>query len=83
MHTHTHTHTSETVIVVQLLSHVLLCVTPWTVETVILSDSQVSLSLQEKLWIKNEEVWNFPGGPVPKAICSQCRGPEFDPWSGN
>ena len=25
----------------------------------------------------------FPGGPVAKTPCSQCRGPEFDPWSGN
>ena len=27
--------------------------------------------------------WDFPGGPVGKAPCSQCRGPRFDPWSGN
>ena len=25
----------------------------------------------------------FPGGPVPKAPCSQSRGLGFDPWSGN
>ena len=24
--------------------------------------------------------WDFPGGPVAKTLCSQCRGP---PWSGN
>ena len=24
-----------------------------------------------------------PGGPLGKIPCSQCRGPEFDPWSGN
>ena len=23
--------------------------------------------------------WDFDGGPVPKTLCSQCRGPEFDP----
>ena len=26
---------------------------------------------------------DFPGGPGGKAPCSQCRGPRFDPWSGN
>ena len=26
---------------------------------------------------------DFPGGPVAKTACSQCRGPEFDPWLGN
>ena len=23
--------------------------------------------------------WDFPGGPVAKTLCSQCRGPGFDP----
>ena len=26
---------------------------------------------------------DFPGGPVAKAPCSQCRGPGFNPWSWN
>ena len=26
---------------------------------------------------------DFPGGPVAKTLCSQCRGTRFDPWSGN
>jgi len=26
---------------------------------------------------------DFPGGAVAKTLCSQGRGPEFDPWSGN
>ena len=26
---------------------------------------------------------DFPGGPVVKTPCSQCRGHGFDPWSGN
>ena len=26
---------------------------------------------------------DFPGGPVGKTLHSQCRGPGFDPWSGN
>ena len=27
--------------------------------------------------------WDFPGGPVARTPCSQCRGPGLDPWSGN
>ena len=26
---------------------------------------------------------DFPGGPVAKPPCSQCKGPGFDPWLGN
>ena len=25
---------------------------------------------------------DFPGGPAVKTLCSQCRGPRFDPWLG-
>lgn len=28
-------------------------------------------------------LWDFPGGPVPKSLQSQCRGSRFNPWSGN
>ena len=27
--------------------------------------------------------WDFPGGPVVKTSCIQCRGHGFNPWSGN
>ena len=30
-----------------------------------------------------DEARDFPGGPVDKTPCSQCRGPSFIPWSGN
>ena len=33
--------------------------------------------------IKKMPPRGFPGGPVAKMLCSQCRGPEFDPWSSN
>ena len=26
---------------------------------------------------------DFPGGPAAKTLCSQCRGPRFNPWSAN
>ena len=32
---------------------------------------------------KKKRYKDFPGGPVGKTPCSQCRGPGFDPWSGN
>ena len=32
--------------------------------------------------LKNVQ-WDFPGGLVGKTSHSQCRGPGFDPWSGN
>ena len=28
-------------------------------------------------------MWELPGGPVAKTLCSQCKRPGFDPWSGN
>ena len=33
--------------------------------------------------IKKGRGWDFPGGPAVKTLCSQCRGPRFNPWSGN
>ena len=30
-----------------------------------------------------KEVRDFPIGTVVKSPCSQCRGPGFNPWSGN
>ena len=32
---------------------------------------------------KHRKVWDFPGGPVGKTLPSQCKGPRFDPRSGN
>ena len=32
---------------------------------------------------QNLNIGNFPGGPVTGTLCSQCRGPGLDPWSGN
>ena len=29
------------------------------------------------------QCWDFPSVPVAKTLHSQCRGPGFDPWSGN
>ena len=26
---------------------------------------------------------DFPSRPVAETLCSQCRGPRSDPWSGN
>ena len=45
-------------------------------------------SIPTKLPFKNRvkkaiEIRDFPGGPVAKILCSQCRGPRFNPWSEN
>ena len=32
---------------------------------------------------KNKNQRDFPGGTVDKTLCSHCKGPGFDPWSGN
>ena len=42
-----------------------------------------NIMLNEKSQLKRTTYWDFPGGPVSKTLCSQCRGPKFDPWSGN
>ena len=31
----------------------------------------------------NLPVGDFPGGPVAKTLCSQCKGLRFKPWSGS
>ena len=33
--------------------------------------------------IKNNSQRDFPGGPVVKTLCCQCRGHGFSPWFGN
>ena len=32
---------------------------------------------------KKYPIRGLPGGPVAKTLHSHCRGPGFDPWSGN
>ena len=32
---------------------------------------------------KEKRIRDSLGGPVVKTPCSQCRGPRFNPWSGN
>ena len=34
-------------------------------------------------FIRSCQTGDFPGGPVGKTLCSQCRGPRFDTWSRN
>ena len=35
------------------------------------------------VWVTKKASEDFPGGPVAKILSSQCRGPRFNPWSGN
>ena len=39
-------------------------------------------SQEEKGNSKNQELRDFPVGPVVKTPCFQCRGRRFDPWWG-
>ena len=32
---------------------------------------------------QEKEFRDFSGGPVAETLCSQCKGPGFNPWSGN
>ena len=47
----------------------------------------ISLVLKSKKRSKqtkqNHTHRDFPVGPVAKTLCSQCRSPGFNPWSGN
>lgn len=40
--------------------------------------SENSFSLTNK-----KAMGDFPGGPVTTTLCSQCKVPGFNPWSGN
>ena len=39
----------------------------------------VRMAVNKKKSTNNRD---FPGGPVVKTPCSQCKGPGFDSWSG-
>ena len=40
-------------------------------------------SVKRPIHAYKETEMDFPSGPVAKTTHSQCRGPRFDPWSGN
>ena len=57
-----------------------------------MSESQSKLHVLYFLYLQSKELnlqkfvhgfWDFPGGLVAKTLCSQCRGPGFDPWLGS
>ena len=48
-----------------------------------LIDGTFSKENIRKSHLRKRKNWDFPGGPVVKTQCSQCRGHGFDPWSGN
>ena len=41
------------------------------------------ISRQDVVMVINVDSGDFPAGPVVKTLCVQCRGPRFNPWSGN
>ena len=50
----------------------------WMDEQIVLYPYSGALFINKKEWSGD-----FPGGVVAETPCSQCRGPGFDPWSGN
>ena len=42
----------------------------------------IELSLGDEI-SGHERIEDYHGGPVAETLCSQCRVPGFDPWSGN
>ena len=58
-------------------------------DTTLMAESEEELkSLLMKVKEESEKaglklnIQDFPCGPVAKTLCSQCRGPGFDPWTG-
>ena len=58
-------------------------------DTTLMEESEEELkSLLMKVKEKSEKsglklnIQDFPRGPVAKTLCSQCRGPGFNPWTG-
>ena len=47
------------------------------------TDGAESLVSGRFLFSKSRKSWDFPGCSMAKTSSSQCRGPRFNPWSGN
>ena len=49
------------------------------------NDRDLPEAEDKKRWQEYTELYkgHFPGGPVAETPSSQCRGPGYDPWSGN
>ena len=47
------------------------------------NDLQQNQKEQGKVKKEKNQLWDFPGGPLAKTPHSQCRGPGFNPQSGN
>ena len=58
-----------------------LCLYMWT--STVYIEIDLVISPVRKLFTENSTGRDFPGGPAVKTLRSQCRGPGFDPWSGN
>ena len=52
----------------------------WVVNSSTFSSMEALTKTMTSSHMKNRD---FPGGLGAKTPCFQCRGPRFDPWSGN
>ena len=53
-----------------------------TLDRVVKAAASGCLGMEVRIGI-NSQWGDFPRGPVAETLCSQCRGPGFDPWTGN
>ena len=70
LHTHTHTHTH-------------IHPGPYTMGLIKMIIYKSEKNKYTLLLLKYSLFGDFPGGPVAKTVCSQCRGHGFHPWSVN
>ena len=56
---------------------------PPKVDIVNVSLSIVPKNIGIKHFTQKGNTRDFPGGAVVKTLSSRCRGPGFNPWSGN
>jgi len=56
---------------------------PWGRKESDTTEQLHSLQLLQEFHDQNSLYKDFPDSSVAKTACSQCRGPGFNPWSGN
>ena len=47
------------------------------------TESRLVAARMTRNWRREEEMRDFPGGPVVKTLYFHCRGHCFNPWLGN
>ena len=69
--------------IVRPITYKVRCVEFYTRPSLEVRKENVKIIVYVYALFLKEKIRDFPGGPVARALCSHCRGPGFDPWSGN